>query len=57
LGTQGKQIPNFSSKGVTWDYTNSSYGFQNKHKLLPIPLKEIELNPNIKQNDGWTISQ
>lgn len=57
LGTQGKQIPNFSSKGVSWDYTNSSYGFQNKHKLLPIPLKEIELNPNIKQNDGWTISQ
>ena len=57
LGTQGKQIPNFSSKGVTWDYTNSSYGFQNKHKLLPIPLKEIELNPNIKQNDGWAISQ
>lgn len=57
LGTQGKQIPNFSSKGVSWDYTNSSYGFQNKHKLLPIPLKEIELNPNIKQNDGWAISQ
>ena len=57
LGAQGKQIPNFSSKGVTWDYTNSSYGFQNKHKLLPIPLKEIELNPNIKQNDGWAISQ
>lgn len=53
LGSQGKQIPNYSSKGVSWDYSNSSCGFQAKHKLLPIPLKEMELNPNINQNEGW----
>lgn len=53
LGSQGKQIPNYSSKGVSWDYSNSSCGFQAKHKLLPIPLKEMELNPNIQQNEGW----
>ena len=53
LGAQGKQVPNYTSKGVSWDYSNSSYGFQAKHKLLPIPLKETELNPNIQQNEGW----
>ena len=57
LGSQGKQVPNFSSRGVSWDCTNSTYGFKSKHKLLPIPLKETELNPNINQNDGWNISQ
>lgn len=53
LASQGKQIPVFSSTGVSWDYTNSDCGFKAKHKLLPIPLKETELNPNIKQNEGW----
>ena len=53
LADQGKQIPNFSDKGVTWDYSNTEYGFKAKHKLLPIPLKEMELNPNINQNEGW----
>lgn len=32
---------------------NSVYGFQDKHMLLPIPLKEISVNSNIKQNIGW----
>ena len=53
LASQGKQIPNYSSKGVSWDFTNSTSGFQDKHMLLPIPLKERELNPNIQQNTGW----
>jgi len=53
LADQGKQIPNYSSKGVSFDYTNSQYGFKDKHMLLPIPLKEKELNPNIVQNTGW----
>lgn len=53
LASQGKQIPVFSSTGVSWDYSNSDCGFKDKHKLLPIPLKEIELNPNINQNEGW----
>lgn len=53
LGSQGKEIPNYSSKGVSWDFSNSTFGFQDKHMLLPIPLKERELNPNIQQNTGW----
>lgn len=53
LASQGKQVPVYSSKGVSWDYSNSDCGFKAKHKLLPIPLKEIELNPNINQNEGW----
>ena len=38
---------------VSWDFSNSTFGFQDKHMLLPIPLKERELNPNIQQNTGW----
>ena len=53
LASQGKEIPNYSSKGVSWDFSNSTFGFQDKHMLLPIPLKERELNPNIQQNTGW----
>jgi len=53
LGSQGKDIPNYSSNGVSWDNSNSTYGFKAKHNLLPIPLKEKELNPNIQQNTGW----
>ena len=29
------------------------YGFKPKHYLLPIPAKEMRLNPNMVQNDGW----
>ncbi len=53
LANQGKQIPSFSDKGVSWDFTNTEYGFKSKNKLLPIPLKELELNPNISPNEGW----
>ena len=53
LGQQGKEIPAFGTEGVQWLFKNDKYGFQEKHNLLPIPLKEIELNPNMTQNTGW----
>ncbi len=53
LGNQGAQIPSLTATGVQWIYKNSTYGYQDRNKLLPIPLKEIELNPNISQNEGW----
>jgi len=53
LGKQGAQIPSLSASGVTWDFKNTDYGFKEKNQLLPIPMKETELNPNIKQNVNW----
>ncbi|KXB40066.1 SusD family protein [Bacteroidales bacterium KA00344] len=55
LGNQGKEIYNFSSDGKSSvQFTNTSAGFvAGKHEHLPIPLKELELNPNMKQNEGW----
>ena len=53
LGKQGAQIPSLTANGVQWGFKNSTYGFRDRNKLLPIPLKETELNPNISQNEGW----
>ncbi len=53
LAKQGAQIPSLTSNGVEWTYKNDTYGFKDKNMLLPIPLKETELNPNMKQNEGW----
>ena len=53
LGNQGKEIPVYGADGVEWNFKNDNYGFKDKNKLLPIPLKEIDLNPNMKQNEGW----
>jgi len=53
LGEQGKQVPAFTVNGVQWNWQNTKYGFQDKNMLLPIPLKELELNPNMQQNAGW----
>lgn len=54
LGEQGKTIPAFTANGLVPEaFTNSSYGFKAKHNLLPIPLLEMEINPNMKQNTGW----
>lgn len=50
---QGKEVPNFATVGVDYPYKNQTYGFKEKNKLLPIPQKEIELNPNMIQNPGW----
>ena len=53
MGNQGKEVPAFTTDGIQWNWQNSVYGFQDKHMLLPIPLKELELNPNMQQNTGW----
>jgi hypothetical protein len=50
---QGKEVPVYTTTGAEWPYKNQNYGFKEKNKLLPIPLKEIELNPNMTQNTGW----
>lgn len=53
LADQGKQVPAFTGSKTEFRWSNPTYGFKAKHKLLPIPRKEMELNPNMKQNDGW----
>lgn len=53
LAEQGKQIPSYSTNGTEFLYSNTTYGFKAKHNLLPIPRKEMELNPNMKQNANW----
>ena len=53
LAEQGKQVPAFAIDGVQWNWQNTSYGFKDKNYLLPIPLKELELNPNMQPNAGW----
>ncbi|WP_294082425.1 RagB/SusD family nutrient uptake outer membrane protein [Proteiniphilum sp. UBA5384] len=53
LANQGMEIPSYSATGVEILFKNSTYGFKSKHKLLPIPLKEIELNPNMDQHADW----
>ncbi len=53
MAEQGKQVPAFTTDGVQWNWQNTVYGFQDKNNLLPIPLKELELNPNMQQNPGW----
>lgn len=53
LAKQGAQIPSLTDGGVQWNYKNDTYGFHERNGLLPIPLKETELNPNIRQNEGW----
>lgn len=53
LAEQGGQIPAFTGTATEFRWSNPVYGFKAKHKLLPIPRKEMELNPNMKQNEGW----
>ncbi len=47
-----------------WPFWNRAMKFMNlsrwgetaswgKYKLMPIPLRELDLNPNLKQNRGW----
>jgi hypothetical protein len=52
LGQQGKEVHNFNGTSITTSFTNSAYGFKEKHKLLPIPGKEIMLNDNMHQKEG-----
>ena len=53
MAEQGKQVPAFTGSDVQWNWQNTKYGFQDRNVLLPIPLKELELNPNMNQNVGW----
>lgn len=53
LADQGGQVPAFTGSETKYMWSNPTYGFKAKHKLLPIPRKEMELNPNMKQNEGW----
>ncbi len=54
LAKQGEEVPSYTSEDkVEWGFKNSTFGFKDKHNLLPIPLTETELNPNMKQNEGW----
>ncbi|MDE6711980.1 MAG: RagB/SusD family nutrient uptake outer membrane protein, partial [Alistipes sp.] len=53
LAEQGREVPAFTGTGVEYRWTNSTYGFKAKHRLLPIPRKEIELNTNMKQHEEW----
>lgn len=53
MANQGKEIPSFTTNGVQWNFKNETFGFKDRNKLLPIPLKEIELNPNMSKNEGW----
>ena len=53
MANQGKEIPSFTGDEVQWNFKNETYGFKEKNNLLPIPLKEIELNPNMTKNAGW----
>lgn len=56
LKDQGKEVRCMAADGsVGTEYTNTTAGFvKGKHEHLPIPAKELLLNPNIKQNSGWT---
>lgn len=53
LAEQGKEIPIYYTTGAQYPYSNTIYGFKSKHKLLPIPEQEMELNANMTQNEGW----
>ncbi|WP_321479950.1 RagB/SusD family nutrient uptake outer membrane protein [uncultured Bacteroides sp.] len=53
LAEQGKDIPSFSEAGIEYLNHNTVYGFTDKNKLLPIPAKELLVNPNMAQNKGW----
>lgn len=53
LSEQGKDVPSFSKTGVEYLNHNTIYGFKNRNKLLPIPTKELLVNTNMHQNEGW----
>lgn len=63
LGGQWERIPNFAGLDENGQYilqypdinVNKTYGFkEGKHNLLPIPEREMNVNPNMTQNPGWT---
>lgn len=57
LAKMGEKIPTRTPSGVTWDTTANNdpnkYGYKDKHRLLPFPYKECQMNNALTQNDGW----
>jgi type II secretory pathway component PulM len=53
MADQGTKIAAFTLSGVDYPFSNANGGFKAKNKLLPIPRKELELNPNMVQNENW----
>lgn len=54
LSNKGKEMPGFTLKGKTIEYTNANAGFKSgKNEMLPIPDQEIKLNKNMVQNPGY----
>ena len=60
LKNQGAEIPVLiKESGVVrleykkYNVDANRFGFKAKHYLLPIPAKELRLNPNMTQNEGW----
>ena len=60
LKNQGAEIPLLvKENGVVkveykkYNVDASRFGFKAKHNLLPIPAKELRLNPAMTQNEGW----
>jgi hypothetical protein len=50
----GKDEPdNVAVEYIQYNKDKTRYGFKERHYLLPIPAKEIRLNPNMEQNAGW----
>lgn len=58
LANQGKKITMFTTSETTATVQeNTGAGFvAGKHELLPFPEKEMILNANMRQNNGWSSS-
>ena len=46
-------LATITGHSLSYPYSNTDYGFKAKHNLLPIPLREMDVNPNMEQNPGW----
>lgn len=46
-------LPVITSHSLSYPNTNTKYGFKERNKLLPIPLREMEVNSSMDQNEGW----
>lgn len=60
LANQGKEVASYMATDYAGNgtvnhqaWTNSDGGFKAKHKLLPIPRLEMEINTAATQNPGW----
>lgn len=58
---QGKTYPlisryadvNNGEVTVTYEPNSGIYGWTEKHRTLPIPQTELDVNPNMEQTDAW----